>query len=88
MNELLFVGMDIVKEVENIVGTTMSACTNGMTEHELAAYKCGVLNTVSILRGIIDSVDGDRDVVVNINELDMQQEFDFEDLINYLDTRE
>jgi hypothetical protein len=80
MSELLFVGMDVVKEVNDVINSTMSACTNGMTENELAAYKLGVLNTASALEQIIESVD--EGVVVNINGIDMQREFDVEDLVD------
>ena len=81
MNELLFVGMDIVKEVKTVVDSTMPVCTNGMTENELAAYKLGVLNTTSALEQIIESVD--EGAAVNISGIDIQREFDVEDLISH-----
>ena len=57
MNELYFLGMDIVEETNTLVNTTTMTCTNGMTENELRAYTMGIKNTISALAGILDDSD-------------------------------
>ena len=82
MNELYFVGMDIIEETKTLVDFTTSICTDGMTESELKAYKMGVANTLSALEATLDA---ERGVfVVNINGMEMQEEFDIADLEHYL----
>jgi hypothetical protein len=63
-SKLTFTGMNIEKQVESLVKTTLKDATcNGMTEDELKAYELGVKNTLSSLNAILDV---DRPVV-NIN---------------------
>lgn len=82
MSELLFVGMDIVEETKLLVNFSTSICTDGMTESELKAYKMGVANALSALAATLDSEDGT--FVVNINGMEIQEEFDIADLEHYL----
>jgi hypothetical protein len=82
MSELLFVGMDIVEETKSLVNFSTSICTDGMTESELKAYKMGVANALSALAATLDSEDGT--FVVNINGMEIQEEFDIADLEHYL----
>jgi hypothetical protein len=53
-----------------------------MNENELKAYKMGVANTLSALKEVLASADGN--FVVNINGMEMQEEFDITDLEHYL----
>jgi len=77
MNELYFLGMDIVEEVKSMVNVTMLACTNGMTENELNAYKLGVQNVLSAL----DTAIYDTDLIaVNINGMDIPTELSVDEL--------
>jgi hypothetical protein len=77
MNELYFIGMDIVEEVKSMVEATMLTCTYGMTENELKAYKLGVQNVLSAL----DTTIYDNELtVVNINGMEMPTELSVDEL--------
>ena len=76
MNELYFLGMDIVEEVKSMVETTMLACTYGMNENELKAYKLGVQNVLSAL----DATVYDSELpILNINGMDIPTELSIEE---------
>ena len=53
MDEVYFLGMDIIEEVKNIINLSATICTDGMTENEAKAYQTGVMNTISALEAII-----------------------------------
>ena len=77
MNELYFLGMDIVEEVKSMVDATTLACTYGMTENELKAYKLGVKNVLSAL----DATVYDSELpVININGMEMPTELSVDEL--------
>ena len=77
MNELYFIGMDIVEEVKSMIDATILACTYGMTENELKAYKLGVQNVLSAL----DTAIYDNELtVVNINGMEMPTELSVDEL--------
>ena len=80
MNELYFIGMDIIEEVKTLSGLTEITCTNGMTESELNAYKLGIKNTISALEALLDE-DGMH--VVNISGLDTATELTVDELEEY-----
>ena len=82
MNELYFVGMDIVEETKTLSDFTTSICTDGMEENELKAYRLGVANTISALRETLASAD--NGFIINIDGIEIQEEFDIVDLENYL----
>ena len=80
MNELYFLGMDIVEETKTLVDFTEITCTNGMAENELAAYSMGVKNTISALKSVLN----DNDLpVININGLEIPTELSIEELEEY-----
>ena len=83
MDELFFVGMDIVEETKSIVNAATPFCTNGMTESEIEAYNLGIKNTLSALQGVI-YVDAENEFALNINGLDTPTEFTADDLACYL----
>lgn len=77
MNELYFLGMDIVEEVKNMVEATMLMCTYGMSESELRAYKLGVQNVMSAL----DAAIYDSELpVINMNGMCVPTEFSMEEV--------
>ena len=77
MNELYFLGMDIVEEVKSMVNATMFVCTDGMEENELRAYKMGVKNVLSAL----DTMVYDSELpVININGMDIPTEFSIDEV--------
>ena len=66
MNELLFNGMDIPKEVSKLLKTVENQVCNGMNESEKTAFKLGVGNTMAILRTLLEM---DEEPVVHIPNL-------------------
>ena len=84
MDELIFIGMDVVEETEKIINSTKLNCTRGMTESELSAYNLGIANTLSVLRGIFFT-DCDNEFVLHINGFGTPTEFTYDDLIRYVD---
>ena len=86
MDELFFVGTDIVKETKHLVDCTTITCTGGMAENELDAYRLGIKNTLEALKGVL-YVDTSNEFVININGMDIPTEFTIDDLETYfLDT--
>ena len=77
MNEVYFLGIDIVEEVKSMVDVITSTCTNGMTENELKAYELGIKNMLSVLETTI--YDSDLPVV-NINGMDTPTELSVDEL--------
>lgn len=82
MNELYFLGMDIVEETKTLVDFTTITCTNGMTEDELKAYKLGVTNTISALKSVIGH-ENDM-VVINIEGLEIPTELSIDEVEEYI----
>lgn len=80
MNELYFLGMDIAEETKNLMKITTIACTDGMTESELKAYKLGVENTISALKTVMEE---DEVAVVNINGFEIPTELSIDELEEY-----
>ena len=84
MDELFFVGMDVVEETKNIINAATPDCTIGMTDSELQAYNLGITNTLSVLKSVIFT-DCVNEFVLNINGFETPTEFTNDDLIRYLD---
>ena len=82
MNEVYFIGMDIAEETKILMDFTESVATNNMTDNESAAYMMGVKNTLSALKSVLEAEN--REFVVNIPGLEIQEEFDIADLEHYL----
>lgn len=83
MDELYFIGMDIVEETKTLVDFTTITCTNGMTDSELKAYKLGVKNTISALQAMLTN---DEMIVINIPGLDIQTELSIDEVEKYCST--
>ncbi len=80
MNEVYFLGMDIVEETKILANMTAITCTNGMTENEFAAYKMGIENTISALKATIR----ENDIpVVDIVGMEIPTELSVDELENY-----
>ena len=82
-NKITFLGIDVCKDMDELTSKLLckKECT-GMNEGQLAAYKMGVKNTLSLLRSTLDT--GDTHVVVNMAGLDEVTEFDVEELMKKL----
>lgn len=84
MRDIIFLGMDICKEMDEI--TSQLLCKkecDGMNDSQLAAYKMGIKNTLSLLRSTIET--DDSHPVINIIGLNDVEEFYIEDLMKKLD---
>lgn len=81
--EITFLGIDVCKDMDELTNKLLckKECT-GMNEGQLAAYKMGVKNTLSLLRSTLDT--GDTHVVVNMAGLDEVTEFNIEELMEKL----
>ena len=82
MNDVYFIGMDIAEETKILMDFTESAATTNMADNESAAYIMGVKNTLSALKSVLETEN--REFVVNIPGLEIQEEFDIADLEHYL----
>ncbi len=83
MRDIVFLGMDICKEMDEI--TSQLLCKkecDGMNDSQLAAYKMGIKNTLSLLRSTIET--DDSHPVINIIGLNDIEEFYVEDLMKKL----
>lgn len=81
MNELYFLGMDIVEETRTISKFSTIICTDGMTENELKAYELGIENVLSALKSVLAT---ERNMVaINIEDFDIPTELTFEELQEY-----
>lgn len=83
MDELFFVGMDIVKETKNIINAATSDCTRGMTDNELQAYNLGITNTLSVLNSVVYT-GCENEFVLHINGVATPTEFTHDDLMEML----
>ena len=83
LKELLFTGMDIVKEAKHLLGRTV--LSKNMTDEELKAYKIGVNNTLRAIKVILDS---DEHVVVNVKNQSIPTEIDLDELIEICEEKE
>ena len=80
MNELYFLGMDIVGETKNIISLSEVVCTYEMTENERKAYQMGIANTISALEAVIR----ENDIpVVDISGMEIPTELSVDDMENY-----
>lgn len=81
MNELYFLGMDIVEETRTISKFTTILCTDGMSESELKAYNLGIENALSALKSVIEKEN--EMMVINIDGFDVPTELTFDELQEY-----
>ena len=78
MDDIMFVGMNIPKEVEKLIKGKESIITTGMNDSELKAYQLGITNTISALSSSLNALDSD--VVVHVQDVDFITELDYHDL--------
>lgn len=84
MRDIVFLGMDICKEMDELTNQLLckKEC-NGMNDGQLAAYKMGIKNTLSLLRVTVET--DNSHPVINIIGLNEAEEFYIEDLMKKLD---
>ncbi len=80
LEDLNFVGMDVIKEAKEVLNANDAKITNGMTDSEKKGYLHGVKNALSVLNSIFN----DEDIVVHIAGLENQEEFDVKELYEKL----
>ena len=80
MDEIMFVGLDIPNEINNILDEVNEKICKNMTPDEKKAYDFGVDTTLFVLKNILTSNQEDNEVFVHIPGQDIEEEFDYEDL--------
>lgn len=83
MNEVYFLGMDIIEETKTIVNFSELVCTNGMSDNELKAYKMGVANALSALNAVLE-VDDSNACALHMSGLEVATEFTLDEIESYL----
>ena len=78
-DEIMFIGLDIPKEVKTMLDQADEVICRNMTPDEKKVYDFGVKTTLDALKGLITPQE-DYEVYVHIPGQDMQEEFDYEDL--------
>ena len=82
-NEILFLGMDIPNEAQDLMDQHTSI--NHMTEDEQRAYLFGVSEALRAVRTVLDV--NDEYVVFHLEGHDCMQEFDYDDLVEIIEER-
>ena len=84
LRDILLTGMDIPKEAEKLMDKLTSI--NGMTEDEERAYRFGVSEAFRAVRTILN-LDDDH-IVFHLEGYDCIEEFDLDDLIEFVEEKE
>lgn len=82
MDELYFTGIDIAAELEDTMEQLLSqqAITDDLeSTMRIESYKLGVNATISVLRQMLEN---EEHLVVNVPDLEVPEEFDFDDVYN------
>lgn len=85
LRDILFTGMDIPKEVRHILLLTEAKTVNGMTPSEHKAYKMGVENTLNVMKALLTQ---DEHLVFHLKGHDCMEEFDLDELIEFVEDKE
>jgi hypothetical protein len=85
LQDVLLTGMDIPRETRHLLATINVSATNGMTANEYKAYKMGVENTLSATKALLDQ---DEHIVFHIKDNDCMEEFDLDELIEFIEDKE
>lgn len=85
LQDILLTGMDIPRETRHLLAAINVSATNGMTTNEYKAYKMGVENTLSTMKTLLDQ---DEHIVFHIKDHDCMEEFDLDELIEFIEEKE
>jgi hypothetical protein len=77
-NAIMFIGMNIPEEIQNLLNEQEVNITNGMTHSEIKAYKLGIRNTLSTLTSLVNTFD--EHVVIHTINTKYHCELDIKDL--------
>lgn len=80
MNEIMFIGLDILEEVKKMLDEADEKICKNMSPDEKDVYDFGVVTALSALKAVLTSNQEDNEVFVHIPGQDIQEEFDYEDL--------
>lgn len=80
LDDITFLGMNIVKETQKFVESFPSSTTEGMTESELAAYNMGIINTLGALQALM-GLDVNEIAVIHMEDTEMPTEITIDELI-------
>lgn len=80
LDDITFLGMNIVKETRKLVEAMPSSTTEGMTESELAAYNMGIFNTIEALK-VLTGINIDENAIIHIEDATMPTEITIDDFI-------
>lgn len=80
MNELYFLGTDIVVEVKDLMKFMTVTMTDDMDENELKAYHLGIDHVMCALKSVLDVNDMP---IVNIDGIETPTELSVEEISEY-----
>lgn len=80
MNEIMFIGLDILEEVKKMLDEADEKICKNMNPDEKDVYDFGVVTALSALEVVLTSNQEDNEVFVHIPGQDIQEEFDYKDL--------
>jgi hypothetical protein len=88
--DVLFLGMDIIKEAKKLHIEFKNTITDGMNEAQLTIYNKGVEDMLYCVGCLLDRehLSDEQTFVVNIEDLEMQTEFFKRDLFKLADKRD
>lgn len=85
LRDVLLTGMDVPKEVRHLLHIVEASTINGMTASEYKAYKMGVENALSATKSLLDA---DEHIVFHLKNHDCMEEFDLDELIEFVEEKE
>lgn len=85
LRDVLLTGMDIPKEIRHLLHTVETSTVKGMTPSEHKAYKMGIENALSITKALLEQ---DEHIVFHLKNHDCMEEFDLDDLIEFVEEKE
>lgn len=82
IDDIIFWGMNIPKEVSNLAEKTKDSNKPNMTDNEFKAYCLGIENTISIMKQLLDASEH-RDSITFYNpNVETTAEFTADELVN------
>lgn len=85
MDELLFVGVPIEKEVLALLDKVKNQVCNGMTDSEKKAYDMGITNTILSMTSLLECDDEPKLYMPN---LEISTEMTLDEVIKYFNIEE
>ena len=80
MDELLFVGVPIIKETRAILDNVTEQVCDGMTDSEKRAYDMGIVNTLRAMECLLEC---DNEPKLYMPHLEISTEMTLDDVMEY-----